>query len=329
MSVWRVAPDMGKPKRRVNPKVTSKVDRRLKELTVKEAKKYVRKLPPPWTPKKRGRKPIHDARTVATLCLMMVACNLTYDAMAGEMGSPYLKELLGVTRLPSRSILHIGMQKLSQKYVRRFNRLLVKRFLKGRLTVIADSTGIRLMTSSSWYDIRIGRKNRRRDNTKLHLAILPNRNVIIEYKITGPHRNDSPQLKFLLREIRQLFRVIGDSGYISRKNCDLVVKKNGLPFFKLKSNTTGKSKGSLAWKKMVQFAKKFKDVFDKIYHARSQIEGVNSALKKRYGNCVRAVKRKTRNITLALRVLAYNIKQLLYDRTARRLGVPFWIACGQ
>jgi len=41
------------------------------------------------------------------------------------------------------------------------------------------------------------------------------------------------------------------------------------------------------------------------------------------------VKRKARNITLALRVLAYNIKQLLYDRTARRLGVPFWIKCDQ
>ncbi len=320
---------MGKPKRRVNPKVTSKVDRKLKELTLREAKRYIGKLPPPWTPKKRGRHPIHDARTVAILCLMMVACNLTYDAMAGEMESPYLKEILGVKRLPSRSILHVGMQKLSQKYVRRFNRLLVKRFLKGGVTVIVDSTGIRLMTSSSWYDIRIGRKNRRRDNAKLHLAILPNRSVIVEYKITGPHRNDSPQLKFLLREIKQLFRVIGDSGYISRKNCNLVVKKNGKPFFKLKSNTTGKSKGSRAWKKMVQFAKQFKDVFDKIYHARSQIEGVNSALKRRYGNFVRAIKRKTRDIALALRVLAYNIKQLLYDRTARHLGVPFWIECGQ
>jgi hypothetical protein len=36
---------------------------------------------------------------------------------------------------------------------------------------------------------------------------------------------------------------------------------------------------------------------------------------------------KARNTIIALRILAYNIKQLLYDRTARSLGVPFWIKC--
>ena len=320
---------MGKPKKRVNPKATSRVDRNLKELTVKEAKKYVGKLPLPWNPKARGRPPEHDGRVLAILCLMLVACNLTYDGMAGEMRSPYLRELIGVRKLPSRSTLHRGMQQLSQKYVRRFNKLLLKRFLKKRLTIIVDSTGIRLMTSSAWYDIRIGRKNLRKDNVKLHLAISASRNLIVEYKITGVRRNDSPHLKFLLRNLKEVLRVIGDSGYLSRNNCNVVVSKNGKPFFKLKNNTTGKKKGSLAWRKMVEFAKQFNELFDKIYHMRSQIESVNAALKKRYGGFVRAVKRKTRNVCLALRVVAFNIKQLLYDRTARSLGIPFWIKCGQ
>jgi len=320
---------MGKARKRVNPKVTCRVDRSLKELTLREAKKYAKRLPPPWTPHKRGRPIIHDARTVTNLCLMMVACNLTYDAMAGEMRSPYLKELLGVKKLPSRSTLHRGMQQLSQKYVRKFNKLLVRRFLKKKCTVIVDSTGIRLVTSSAWYDIRIGRKNMRRDNVKLHLAVSASRNVILEYKITGVRRHDSPQLAFLLRNLKEVLRVLGDSAYLSRKNCDLIVKKNGKPFFMLKSNTTGKSKTSRAWKKMLRSAQEFKEVFRKIYHIRSQIEGVNAALKKRYGSFVRSVKTKTRNICLALRVVAFNIKQLLYDRTARSLGVPFWIKCGQ
>jgi len=320
---------MGKPRKRVNPKVTSKIDRDLKRLTLREAKKFVRKLPPPWEPKDRGRPPEHDSRVLAVLCLMMVACNFTYDAMAGEMKSPYLKDLLKVETLPSRSTLHRGMQQLSQKYVRRFNKLVVGRFLKRKLTVIVDSTGIRLLTSSAWYDIRIGRKNRRTDNVKLHLAVAASRNVIVEYKITGVRRGDSPQLGFLLRNLKEVLRVIGDCGYLSRKNCDIVVEKNGKPFFKLKSNTTGKSRGSRAWKKMTRFAAECKEIFDKIYHVRSQIEGVNAALKKRYGNFVRSVKRKARNTCLALRVVAFNIKQTLYDRLARRLGVPFWIMCGQ
>jgi hypothetical protein len=320
---------MGNPRKRVNPKVTSKVDRNLKELTVKMAKKYVGKLPPAWQAKKRGRPVVYESRVVTILCLLMVAFNFTYDAMAGEMRNPYLRKLLGVKKLPSRSTLHLAMQKLSQKYIRKFNKALVRRFLKKRLTVIVDSTGIRLVTSSTWYDIRIGRRNMKKDNVKLHLAIAARRNAILEYRITGVKRNDSPQLGFLLKNLKEVLRVIGDAGYLSRKNCNLTVMRNGKPFFALKKSTTNKSKTSRAWKKMVDFARQHKELFDKIYHMRSQIESVNAALKRRYGHFVRAVKRKTRNVQLALRIIAFNIKQLLYDALARRLGVPYWIRCGQ
>jgi len=320
---------MGKPRKRVNPKATNRVDRNLKELTVKMAKRYVEKLPPPWQAKKRGRPVVYGSRVLTILCLMMVALNFTYDAMAGEMRNPYLRKMLGARKLPSRSTLHLSMQVLSQKYIRKFNKALVRRYLKKRLTVIVDSTGIRLVTSSAWYDIRIGRKNIKRDNVKLHLALSASRNLLVEYKITGVKRNDSPQLGFLLRNLKEVLRVIGDAGYLSRKNCDVTVMKNGTPFFMLKKNTTNKSKTSRAWKRMVDFARQHRRLFEKIYNVRSQIEGVNAALKKRYGHFVRAVKRKARNVQLALRIIAFNIKQLLYDATARRLGVPFWIRCGQ
>lgn len=320
---------MGKAKKRVNPKVTSRVDRNLKELTVKTAVKYTRLIPPPWEPNRRGRPQEFETRILAVLCLFMVAMNLTYDGMAAEMRDPYLMRLLEVERLPSRSSLHRYTQKLSQKYVRRFNKRLVGKFLHKGLIVIVDSTGIRLKTSSSWYDIRIGRKNSKKDNIKLHLAIFPYRNVILEYKITGQKRHDSPQLGFLLRNIKEVLRVIGDAGYLSRKNCNIVAKKNGKPFFNLKKNTTAKAKGSAAWKKMVNFARQYKDIFDKIYHIRSLVESVNAALKRRYGNYTRAIKRKTRNIQIALRVIAFNIKQVLYDSTARKLGIPYWVRCDQ
>ena len=320
---------MGKAKKRVNPKVTSRVDRNLKELTVKTAVKYTRLLPPPWEPNRRGRPQEFNTQTIVVLCLFMVAMNLTYDGMAAEMRNPYLMELLQAKRLPSRSSLQRYMSKLSQKYVRRFNKRLIGKFLRNGVIVIVDSTGIRLKTSSSWYDIRIGRKNQRRDNVKLHLAIFPHRNIILEYKITGYKKHDSPQLDFLLRNIKEVLRVIGDAGYLSRKNCNIVAKKNGQPFFHLKKNTTAKGKGSTAWKKMVRFAKQFKEVFDEIYHIRSLVESVNSALKKRYGNYIRATKRRTRNVQLAFRVVAFNIKQLLYDSTARKLGIPYWVGCDQ
>ena len=177
--------------------------------------------------------------------------------------------------------------------------------------------------------LRLGRRNRRKDNTKLHIAINIRRNIIVEYKLTSWRRNDSPQLKFLLSKIDALLRVLGDAGYLSRKNCDIVVEKSGKPFFALKSDTTAKAKGSTAWKRMIRFATKKKKLYDAIYHLRSLVEAVFSAIKRRYGNSVRATTRKSRNTMIALRVLAFNIKQRLYDATARKLGLPFWVKCDQ
>jgi len=305
--------------------VVQQVDRQLKELTLKEADRFARKLSEPWAAKRRGRRPA-DSRVVAVLCLFMVACGLTYDQYAAERTDPRIAKILGVDNLPSRSVVHRGMTKLSQKYLRRFNKILAYRLTrKHGLRVIVDSTGIRLKTSSTWYDIRIKRKNRRRDHAKLHLAVDPRRNAILEYKITKSRRGDSPQLGFLLQALKDVCKVIGDSGYLSRDNCDLVVSKNGKPFFRLKSNTTAKPKGSQAWKDMVRLAKTRETFYKKIYHVRSLVESVNSALKRRYGSFVRAIKRKCRNNTIALRVIAYNIKQLLYDKLATHLGVPFWV----
>lgn len=316
---------MGKARKRVNPKITSKVNQKLREETLKQAVKFVRKLHPPWRWEGRGRRPIHNAKIVMVLCLWMVACNFTYDELAEELGRDYVKKILGVEKLPSRSTVNRGMLRLSQKYIRRFNKLVVGRLMRKGMTVVLDSTGIRLVTSSAWYDIRIKRRNRRRDNKKLHIAIETRRNAILQYKITPHHRNDSPQLKFLLRDIDELLRAIGDSSYLSRANCNIVVEKNGKPFFAIKKNTTWRKGGSAAFRDMVKMAKFKEELFNAVYHIRSVIEGVFASLKKRYGSCVRAIRCKAKNNQLALRVVAYNIKQLLYDRMARCLGVPFWV----
>ncbi len=316
---------MGKPKKRANPKVVTRIDRDLARLTAKEAKKFAKRLPPPWEKKGRGKPQTHDSRTIFVLCLLMTSLNLTYDGMVGEMRKGYLKEILEVKSLPSRSTLNRGMLRLNQKYIRKFNKLLVRKFVNRGMVVAVDATGIRLKTSSSWYDIRIGRRNRRRDNTKLHIAVNIHRNVVVEYKITSWKSSDMRQLEFLLKDIDELLRVLGDAGYLSRKNCDIVAEKNGLPFFAIKSNTTTKAGGSKAWKRMVRLAQRRKELYDAIYHMRSLVECIFSAIKRRYGNYVRAVKRKARDITIALRILSFNIKQRLYDEYARRLKLPFWV----
>jgi hypothetical protein len=62
-----------------------------------------------------------------------------------------------------------------------------------------------------------------------------------------------------------------------------------------------------------------------IYHIRSIIEGVFSSLKKCFGSTIKAVKRRMQQKELALKVLAYNIKQALYVECSELWGLNLWV----
>jgi hypothetical protein len=258
----------------------------------------------------------------------MDAFDHTYDSIESEIKAvPALKSVLKVGKLPGHSVIHRGKQKLPMKYIRALNKKVVARLRRKGMVIIVDSTGFRVKTSSAWYDIRLKRENKRRDHDKLHIVIEARRGVILDFRITGPYRHDSPRLKQLLRDIDDILRLVGDAGYLSRANCDLAVKKGGKPFFALKKNTKPRAKGSRAWKEMVYFERERKALWDVLYHVRSYVESIIGSVKRRFGSELRAVKVRMRRKTLALRVVAHNIKQSLYDRVARTLGVPYWIPC--
>ena len=318
---------MGKPRKRVNPKVTTRVNRDYKRLYLKKLVKVVGQLPAPWGRSPSGRPP-HDAKVVATVCAYMDAFGHTYESIEAELKAmPCLKSVLGVEKLPGHSVIHRGKQKLSMKYIRTVNKKVTARLRRKGMVLVVDSTGFRVKTGSTWYDIRIKRENKRRDHDKLHLVIEIRRGSILDFRITSPYKHDSPRLRALLSDIDEVLRVIGDSGYLSRKNCDIVVEKGGKPFFALKENTISRAKGSRPWKEVVYFAREKGELWKAIYHMRSYVEAVIGALKKRFGSGLRAIKIRMRRKQLALRVLAYNIKQALYDEVAKTLGVPYWIPC--
>jgi transposase len=319
---------MGKPKRRVNPKVTCRVNRDIHILFLTELIKAVNKLEPPWLRNKRGRPP-YNSKVVAVICTFMVAFGHTYDSIESELKNPemqrLIKESFGVDSLPGHSVIQRGMQKLPMKYIRRLNRKVTRRFMKKRLIAIVDASGFRVKTSSGWYDLRIKRKNKRKDYDKLHIVICQRRGVILDFQITGSNEHDSTKLKSLLREISQILRLIGDAGYLSKKNCEIVVRKGAEPVFAIKKNTKAKPEGPTEWVDMVTFAKENEKGWKEIYHVRSFVEAIFSAIKRRFGENLTAIKKRMRRKQLALKVLAYNIKQALYDELAVTLGVPYWI----
>lgn len=303
--------------------MTAKVNRNIESLVIEQAAKAIKSLPEPWKEAEAGRPP-HDARSVVLLCVLKVLLNRTYEGIeAYAKASSLLKEMLG--KIPSQSVIHRGMKRLPKQYLKRLNNKLTARFRRKGMAVAVDATGVKLRTSSGWYDIRIKRKGTRKDFEKLHIAGCVGTGIIHNFTVTGGRHHDSPQLKGLLSVFRKLLKVVGDSGYLSRENCTMVREKGGKPFFRLKCNVTAKPKSSPAWKAMVRLYWKDTDEWLKEYHVRGFVEAIFSSIKRRFGNFLRSVLKGMQEKELSLKVVGYNLVRILYMETAKKLGLPLWV----
>lgn len=313
---------MGCAKKRINPKVMNYVNRNFNELYTKQVIKAVNKLPQPWKHNKHGRKG-HDPKTVATGCILKVGFNQTFDSIEA-----YLKESETFKNsfedLPGHSVIHRGMTKLSIKYIRKAMNLVIRFLQRKGMNIAVDSTGFRTGNSSIWYDIRIRRKNTRKDCIKLHISIDMDTGVIHWFTMTPWNRHDSKEFEKLIKHLPDLGATFGDKAYPSRNNYQLVADKNGIPFLCFKDNATNKAKGRSAWIIHIRKYKNDKETWMDTYHLRSIVESVFSSIKKRWGSFLRSRKRWMQKKELSLKVLSYNVKQVLLVQYARECKIPLW-----
>jgi len=297
------------------------VNRNFESLIEPELVREVESLPPPWQLKERGR-PEWNPRIVAICCFLMVFYQKTYDSIESYLKNDRtLMEILNVDTLPGHSVIHRGMCKLRLTYVRRVMRRLTLRYRKKGMTFAVDSTGFSRVNRSTWFDIRIGRKSSRRDCLKLHIVADLEGDIIHDFTITNWKRGDSPQFKRLIRNLPELAAMLGDKGYSSRLNCQLVKDKNGTPYLRFKSNATGRAKGHPAWKEAYIAFTTDTDGWMQTYKLRNIIESIFSSIKRRWGSALRSRLYNNQIKELALKVLAYNMRQLLYVERARELGI--------
>ena len=316
---------MGSAKKRIDPKILNHVNRNFNQRYTKAVIKAVKQLTPPWKPNKKGRNG-HDPCEVAAGCILKVGFNQTYDGIEA-----YLKESETFKNsyddLPGHSVIHRGMTKLSIKYIRKvMNR--VTRFLRRHgMNIAVDSSGFRTGNSSIWYDIRIRRKNTRKDCIKLHISVDVDTGVIHWFTITPSKRHDSPEFKNLLNHLPNLGAVLGDKGYSSRNNCQIAADKNGIPYLYFRDNATSKAKGHPAWIISFRTYKKDTEEWLSVYHLRSIVESVFSSIKRRWGSFLRSRWKWMQKKELSLKVLSYNIKQVLLVQYSKESKIPLWKSC--
>jgi transposase len=307
----------------MNPTVANHVNRNFTALFTWAVVKAVHRLPSPWQSNKRGRKG-HDPKTVAIGCLLKVGLNETYDGIEAHMkDSQSLTACCPV--LPGHSVIHRGMTRLSIKYIRKVMNLLIRFLRRRKMTIAIDSTEFSTHQSSAWYDLRIERHGSRRDCIKLHISVDVHTGVVHSFTTTRWNRHDSREFSRLIKCLPDVDKILGDKAYSSRANCQLVADKHGTPYLSFRENAARRPRRCLAWVISFRAWKRDPEGWLVIYHLRSIIESVFSSMKRRWGSFLQSRKRWMQKRELALKVFAYNVKQVLMVRYARERKVALWI----
>jgi transposase len=307
----------------MNPTVANHVNRNFTTLFIRAVIKAVYQLPPPWPPNKRGRKG-HNPKIVAIGCLLKIGLNETYDGIEAYMkDSQTLQATCPV--IPGHSVIHRGMTRLSINYIRRTINLVIRFLRKRKMTIAVDSTGFSTHQSSTWYEIRIARQGSRRDCIKLHISVDVHTGVVHSFTITRWNRHDSREFGRLIKHLPELEKVLGDAAYSSRANCQLVADKHGTPYLSFRRDAARRPHGSLAY--VISFRARNVDPerWLAVYHLRSIVESVFSSMKRRWGSFLQSRKRWMQKRELALKVFAYDVKQVLMVRYARERKVALWV----
>lgn len=319
---------MGEPNYRLNPKIESSVQKILLTKATQLLLSFVMLLS--FTEhNKHGTKP-YDYRVIIALCILRILLRKTYADYEIEMRTDKrICRILGLQILPGKSTIQRGMKMLSMRLLYKINLLMLAGFIKTKIDMMIDSSGIRIIGRSIWFCLRIKKEISKRDCDKTHLAVSSQFMFIMNWKITRYKKNDCPFFKKLLAPFNLLGDVLADKGYLSRENFQLVADKGGEAFIPFKK---GKKKGSTdspkshpAWKFAYHFWKSLNGIYMGIYHQRSRIEAVFSALKRRYGDKLYCRKAGMRRKEMALRFIAYNLKLLICYLYAKENNLPLWV----
>jgi len=310
---------MGRAKRRISPAVRTAVDTDVDRLAITELTRLLRKEKPLYVPDPRGN-PL-DPKHVVGAHVLKVFFVETYSGIEARLrDSVTWSERFG-ERVPSKSALQENMGRLTMKQIRRILRRLIRRISK---RYAADSSGFRTKDSSRWFDIRIKRKNSRRDYLKLHILVDVETGFIKDFHITDGRAHDSPPGCRMLRRQTEIDLFTGDGAYGNRKVTQVVYERDGISRVKLRGDVTRRAKGSPGWKATVTALEDDADVYEAAYHIRSFVEAVFASIKRRFGRALRSIKGWHKRRELALKVIAYNLRHALYWNEADARGMPLY-----
>jgi transposase len=259
----------------------------------------------------------HDPKVFTTvqkvfLYLYKIKKKLTLRGLVEDLANSQIVKFLRLKRVPNFSMLSYFITNLPKRVVVLVDEA-VQKLLPSYDKVIVDSTGFECTHPSHYYCTRCNTPYPVDGFITLHAVIDQERGFIRTHKTKAKKVHDSklfiPLLKMLSKKLRIVY---ADRGYDSEKNYTFVVEKlDGVPLILQKNmlKPLHTCKGF--------YRREIREIFDYgEYLKRNKIEGIFSALKRRYGSTLTTKKVSTQQKELTFKVIIYNlekkIKMILY-----------------
>ncbi len=179
-----------------------------------------------------------------------------------------------------------------------------------------DSSGFR---TTSFNEYANGKYSIRREHhwVKAHVCVGVKTNVVTGIEITHVNAADTTQFKPLVEATANggftMKEVSADGAYSSRNNLELVDACGGVAYIPFASNTTGRSRGSLLWRKMFHYFQLNREEFLDHYHKRSNVETTFHMIKTKFGDKLKSKNPVAQENELLCKVIAHNIVVLIHE----------------
>lgn len=193
-----------------------------------------------------------------------------------------------------------------------------------------DSSGFSTCKFIRWFDEKYGVERSGHDWVKVHICVGVKTGVVTAIEIRDRDAHDSPILPPLVRTTAANFKlgeVSADKGYLAASNVDAIVELGGTPFIAPKANTTGAIGGT--FQRMYHFYSFRRDEFLAAYHKRSNVESVFSAVKRKFGDSVRAKNQTAMVNEVLAKFLCNNLTAVILSQIELGIDADFWPTEGQ
>jgi transposase len=194
-----------------------------------------------------------------------------------------------------------------------------------------DSSGFGTSKFHRWYDEKYGVHRSAHTWVKAHVVVGVQTGIVTAVQVSDRDANDSPFLPPLMKATAEsgfkVDEVVADKGYLSAENAEAVAELGGVPFIAPKVNTTGAAGG--LFERMFHYYQFRREEFLRHYHQRSNVESTFSAIKRKFGDSIRARNPVAMTNEVLCKVVCHNLTRVILSQIELGIEPVFWADRGE